>query len=149
LLASLSLSERYRLDFLANAIEGGTHAHVLAQLFLPALAPDLGNQLVGVLAGGAAIEKAAKDGGCEVKVPFTPGRTDASQEQTDAHAFAPLEPTADDGPDSARIRATLRRTISREPPKKGGILNALRRSPLVGAGLDFKRPVTPARKVDL
>jgi hypothetical protein len=56
---------------------------------------------------------------------------------------------ADDGPDSARIRATLRRTISGEPPKKGGILNALRRSPLVGAGLDFKRPVTPARKVDL
>jgi catalase-peroxidase len=48
-----------------------------------------------VLGGGAAIEKAAKDGGTEVEVPFTPGRMDASQEQTDAHSFAPLEPVAD------------------------------------------------------
>jgi catalase-peroxidase len=48
-----------------------------------------------VLAGGAAIEKAAKDGGIDVKVPFTPGRMDASQEQTDVDSFAPLEPVAD------------------------------------------------------
>jgi outer membrane protein TolC len=50
---------------------------------------------------------------------------------------------------AAEIRATLRRAISGEPPKKGGILNALRRSPLVGANLDVNRLVTHGRKVDL
>jgi len=48
-----------------------------------------------VLGGSAAIEKAAKASGHDVKVPFTPGRMDASQEQTDAVSFAPLEPAAD------------------------------------------------------
>ncbi|MEV4619409.1 catalase/peroxidase HPI [Asanoa sp. NPDC049573] len=48
-----------------------------------------------VLAGSAAIERAAQNAGVTVEVPFTPGRTDASQEQTDIESFAVLEPTAD------------------------------------------------------
>lgn len=48
-----------------------------------------------VLGGCAAVEKAAKEGGNEIKVPFTPGRMDASQEQTDVSSVAYLEPTAD------------------------------------------------------
>ena len=48
-----------------------------------------------VLGGCAAVEEAAKKAGHDVKVPFSPGRTDASQEQTDVHSFAVMEPTAD------------------------------------------------------
>jgi catalase-peroxidase len=48
-----------------------------------------------VLGGCAGVEKAAKNAGYNITVPFTPGRTDASQDQTDVDAFAPLEPLAD------------------------------------------------------
>ena len=48
-----------------------------------------------VLGGGAAVEEAAKKAGLDVKVPFSPGRTDASQDQTDVFSFAALEPLAD------------------------------------------------------
>ena len=56
---------------------------------------------------------------------------------------------ADNGPDSARIRAAVSRAVSGEPPNKGGILGALHRSPLVGADLNLKRPVMAGRKVDV
>ncbi|MEJ6782743.1 catalase/peroxidase HPI [Aminobacter sp. Piv2-1] len=71
--------EAIRTDF--NAAQSGSKKVSLADLI--------------VLGGAAAIEKAAKDAGNEVKVPFTPGRMDASQEQTDVSSFAPLEPAAD------------------------------------------------------
>jgi hypothetical protein len=56
---------------------------------------------------------------------------------------------AGNGPGSAQIRATVRHIVAGEQPKKGGILQALRRSPLVGADLNLDRPVTPDRRVDL
>src|SRR5215217_6548978 len=66
---------------------------------LEAIQKDFGKKVsladLIVLAGCAAVEKAAKDAGVDQKVPFTPGRMDASQEQTDVESFAPLEPRAD------------------------------------------------------
>jgi hypothetical protein len=56
---------------------------------------------------------------------------------------------ADNGPDSALLRATVCRTIAGEPPNRGGILRALRRSPLVGADLETRRPATVGRRIDL
>jgi hypothetical protein len=56
---------------------------------------------------------------------------------------------AEEGPDAARIRTAVSRTIAGEPPRKGGILDALRRSPLVGADLDISRSKETGRKVAL
>jgi len=61
----------------------------------PATGPQVSLADLIVLAGGAAIEQAARAAGMTVRVPFTPGRTDALPEQTDAASFAVLEPTAD------------------------------------------------------
>jgi catalase-peroxidase len=60
-----------------------------------------------VLGGSAAIEKAAKAAGHTITVPFTPGRTDASQEQTDVESFAVLEPIADGFRNYAKTRYTV------------------------------------------
>ena len=75
----LATFETVQKDF--NAAQSGGRRVSLADLI--------------VLGGCAAVEAAAKKAGHAVSVPFSPGRTDASQEQTDAHSFAPLEPTAD------------------------------------------------------
>jgi len=76
----LATLERIQQDF--NASQGDGNKRVsLADLI--------------VLGGCAAVEQAAKNAGHDVQVPFTPGRTDASQEQTDVESFAVLEPTAD------------------------------------------------------
>ncbi|RVE91135.1 catalase/peroxidase HPI [Sinorhizobium meliloti] len=75
----LSVLEGIQRDF--NAAQVGGKKISLADLI--------------VLAGGAAVEKAAKAGGHEISVPFTPGRMDASEAQTDAASFAALEPRAD------------------------------------------------------
>ncbi|WP_146907699.1 catalase/peroxidase HPI [Arenimonas daejeonensis] len=75
----LGVLEGIQKDF--NASAGGGKKVSLADLI--------------VIAGNAAVEAAAKKGGVEVTVPFAPGRTDASQAQTDADSFAPLEPKVD------------------------------------------------------
>lgn len=56
---------------------------------------------------------------------------------------------AENDTEAMRIRTEVGRTVAGEPPQKGGILAALRRSPLVGAGLEVYRPVESGRKVDL
>ena len=75
----LSVLERIRSEF--NGKQSGGTQVSLADLI--------------VLGGAAAIEKAARDAGVEVTVPFAPGRTDATQEETDVESFAVLEPTFD------------------------------------------------------
>ena len=55
---------------------------------------------------------------------------------------------AEDGPEASQLRAAVSQTIAGEPPKKGGILAALRRSPMVGADLDLSRQREEGRKVD-
>ncbi len=76
---TLRTLERIQQDF--NSAQSGGKKVSLADLI--------------VLAGCAAVERAAKDAGYDITVPFTPGRTDASQEQTDLESFEVLEPTAD------------------------------------------------------
>jgi hypothetical protein len=56
---------------------------------------------------------------------------------------------AEGGPGAAVLRATVSQTIAGQPPRKGGILEALRRSPLVGADLDLRRPRDEGREVEL
>jgi catalase-peroxidase len=80
LAAVVQALEKIQQDF--NAVKAGDDVRVsLADVI--------------VLAGCAAVERAAKDAGFDVEVPFAPGRTDASQEQTDVESFAVLEPVAD------------------------------------------------------
>jgi hypothetical protein len=56
---------------------------------------------------------------------------------------------AEDGPEASRLRAAVSQTLGGDPPRKGGILAALRRSPLVGADLDLVRDREDGRDVDL
>lgn len=56
---------------------------------------------------------------------------------------------AEEGPEAEQIRSAVKTAVAGEPPKPGGILTALRRSPLVGADLDLSRPREEGRKVDL
>ncbi|HMK89051.1 MAG TPA: hypothetical protein VK446_05385 [Methylocystis sp.] len=56
---------------------------------------------------------------------------------------------AEEGPEAEQVRAAVKTAVAGEPPKPGGILAALRRSPMVGADLDFARPREEGRKADL
>jgi hypothetical protein len=56
---------------------------------------------------------------------------------------------AEDSTEASELRATVSRSIAGEPPRKGGILAALRRSPLVGADIELRRPRESGRKVDI
>jgi hypothetical protein len=56
---------------------------------------------------------------------------------------------AENGPESAKLRAAVNDTLNGEAPKKGGILAALRRSPLVGANVEFSRQREEGREIDL
>jgi hypothetical protein len=56
---------------------------------------------------------------------------------------------AEDGPEATQLRAVVAKSVAGEPPRKGGILAALRRSPLVGANLDLRRPREEGRAVDI
>jgi hypothetical protein len=56
---------------------------------------------------------------------------------------------AENGPESAKLRAAVNDTINGEPPKKGGILAALRRSPLVGANVEISRQREEGREIDI
>ena len=70
--------------------------------------------------------------------------------ETDRHLIRSLaKRLAASGPDAMRIRTAVMHTMTRDKPKKGGILMALRRSPLVGADLTLDRLVTPGRRIDL
>ena len=56
---------------------------------------------------------------------------------------------AEDGPEAEKIRSIVSRSVAKDEPSKGGILKALRRSPMVGADLDLTREIARDRKVDL
>lgn len=87
----LQVLEGIRAEF--NAAQAGGKKISLADLI--------------VLAGGAGVAQAARSAGREVEVPFSPGRTDASQDQTDVQSFAPLEPAADGFRNYTRARFSV------------------------------------------
>ena len=108
-----------------------------------------------VLAGAAVVEAAAKDAGHEVEVPFTPGRTDASEEQTDADSFAVLEPAADgfrnyftngNGRSPAEALVDRASTLNLTAPEMTALVGGMRalgaNSGSNGAGIFTDRPGT-------